>query len=237
MRTSFPRYSYDDMVVAQYRLLTEHLGIRHLRLVLGFSMGGMETWLMAEQYPDFMDIAVPMASTPAEMSGRNWIMRRLIIDAIRRDPEWMNGNYSRQPPSAQLASIFYAFATNGGNQGLQRIAPTRVKADELLGQRLRAPFTADANDVLYQWESSRDYNPAATLERISATVLAINSIDDERNPPELGIIDREIKRVRNGRVFWIPASDQTAGHGTAFFAKTWKAELVPLLQAAPRRAN
>ncbi len=236
LRTRFPRYNYDDMVEAQYRLLTEHLGVRHLRLVLGNSMGGMETWIMSQKYPAFMDVAVPMASLPGEMAGRNWMTRRLIIDSIRNDPEWMNGNYTAQPRSAQFASVFYGIATLGGNQALQKAAPTREKADQLLNQRLAAPFPADANDVLYQWDASRDHNPSAGLERIEAVLLAINSADDERNPPELGILDREIRRVKNGRVLVIPGSEETAGHGTTAQAKFWKKELAELLQAAPRRA-
>ncbi len=237
LRTRFPRYTYGDMVEAQYRLVSEHLGVRHARLVLGNSMGGMETWIFAQKYPRFMDIAVPMASLPTEMSSRNWVLRRLIIDSIRTDPEWMNGNYTKQPRSAQFASVFFSFATSGGNQALYKAAPTRDKADQLLDQRLAAPFTGDANDVLYQWDSSRDYNPSAGLERIEAALLAINSADDERNPPELGVLDREIKRVKNGRVLLIPASEQTAGHGTTGQAKFWKKELAELLQAAPRRAH
>ena len=236
LRTRFPRYNYDDMVDAQYRLVTEHLGVRHLRLVLGYSMGGMETWIMAQKYPGFMDVAVPMASLPSEMAGRNWMTRRLIIDSIRNDPEWMNGNYTKQPRSAQFASVFYGIATFGGNQALHKAAPTREKADQLLNARLAAPFPADANDVLYQWDASRDYNPSAGLERIEAVLLAINSADDERNPPELGILDREIKRVKNGRVLLIPGSEDTAGHGTTAQARWWKTELEQLLQAAPHRA-
>jgi homoserine O-acetyltransferase len=234
LRMGFPKYNYDDMVDAQYRLLTEHLGVRHLRMVLGNSMGGMETWILAQKHPAFMDIAVPMASLPAEMSSRNWMLRRLITDSIRSDPEWMNGNYTKQPRSAQFASVFFGLATNGGNQALYKAAPTRAKADELLNQRLNAAFSADANDVLYQWDSSRDYNPSAGLERIQATLLAINSADDERNPPELGLMDREIKRVKNGRALLIPGSDQTAGHGTTFQARFWKNEVGDLLKNAAR---
>jgi len=234
LRTKFPKYNYDDMVDAQYRLVKEHLGVRHLRLVLGNSMGGMQTWIWAQKYPDFMDVAVPMASLPTEMASRNWMMRRLIVDSIRNDPEWMNGNYTKQPRSAQFASVYYGIATNGGNQALYKAAPTREKADQLLDQRLNAAFTGDANDHLYQWDSSRDYNPSAGLERIRAVVLAINSADDERNPPETGVLDREIKRVKNGRVFLIPASDQTAGHGTTGQAKFWKQQLDELLRTAPR---
>lgn len=235
LRMTFPQYNYDDMVQAQYRLVTEHLGLRHLRVVLGNSMGGMQVWMWAEKYPDFMDVAVPMASTPGEMSGRNWMMRRMIIDTLRSDPEWLNGNYTKQPRSLQLVSVYFGIATAGGTQGLQKAAPTREQADKLLDQRLNTPFRGDANDYLYQWESARDYNPARDLERIRATLLAINSADDERNPPELGILDREIKRVKNGRVFLIPASEQTAGHGTTGQAKFWKAELAELLKSAPRR--
>ncbi len=236
LRAKFPKYNYDDMVDAQYRLVKEHLGVRHLRLVLGNSMGGMQTWIWAGKYPDFMDVAVPMASMPTEMSGRNWMMRRLITDSIRNDPEWMNGNYTKQPRSAQFASVYFAIGTNGGNQGLYKLAPTREKADQLLDQRLSAPFTGDANDYLYQWDSSRDYNPSSNLERIKATVLVINSADDERNPPELGVLDREIKRVKNGRVLLIPGSDQTFGHGTTGQARFWKQQLGEVLQAAPRNA-
>jgi homoserine O-acetyltransferase len=237
LRTGFPKYNYDDMVHAQYRLLTEHLGVRQLRLVLGNSMGGMHTWLWAQKYPDFMDIAVPMASFPTEMSGRNWMMRRLIIDAIRNDPEWMNGNYAKQPPSLQFASVFFGIATSGGTQRLYKTAPTREKADQLLNQRLSAPFRGDANDHLYQWEASGDYNASPGLERIQATVLAINSADDERNPPELGVLDREIKRVKNGRVLLIPGSEETSGHGTTAQAKFWKQHLAELLQSTPRKVK
>jgi homoserine O-acetyltransferase len=233
LRAGFPRYNYDDLVEASYRLVTEHLGIRRVRLVLGYSMGGMQTWIMAGRYPQFMDVAVPMASLPIEMAGRNWILRRLIVDSIRKDPDWANGNYTKQPRSAQFASVFYGLATLGGNQGLQRLAPTREKADALVDQRLGAPFPADANDVLYQWESSRDYNPAAGLERIEATLLAINSADDERNPPELGVLDREIRRVKKGQTYIIPGNESTAGHGTAYFARYWSKQLSELLQSAP----
>ena len=234
MRTKFPKYNYDDMVDAQYRLVREHLGLRHVRVVMGNSMGGMETWLWAQKYPGFMDIAVPMASLPIEMSSRNWMLRRLIIDSIRNDPEWMNGNYTKQPRSLQFALVYFGIATSGGTQAFYKAAPTREKADQLLDARLNAPSSADANDNLYQWDSSRDYNPSAGLERIQATLLAINSADDERNPPELGVLDRDIKRVKNGRVYLIPASDQTAGHGTTGQARFWKKELADLLQATPR---
>ena len=237
LRTRFPKYNYDDMVDAHYRLLTEHLNVRHLRAVIGNSMGGMETWIFAVKYPDYTDVAVPMACLPTEMSSRNWMLRRLITDSIRNDPDWKDGQYTQQPKSARVASVFFGIATSGGNQALYKAAPTREKADQLLDARLAAPFTADANDVLYQWDSSRDYNPSAGLEKIKATVLAINAADDERNPPELGVLDREIKRVKNGRVLLIPASDSTAGHGTTGNAKHYQRELADVLQSAPRVAN
>jgi homoserine O-acetyltransferase len=234
LRTKFPRYNYEDMVDAHHRLVTEHLGIKHVRLVIGNSMGGMETWIFATKYPGFMDIAVPMACLPTEMSGRNWMLRRLITDSIRNDPEWKGGDYTQQPRSAKFASVFFGIATNGGNQALHKAAPTREKADRLLDARLAAPFAADANDVLYQWDSSRDYNPSPGLERIVATVLAINAADDERNPPELGLLDREIKRVKNGRALLIPASESTSGHGTTGNARFYSRELAELMKSAPR---
>jgi len=234
LRAKFPKYNYDDMVDGQYRLLTEHLGVKHLRLVIGNSMGGMQTWIWAQKYPDRMDIAVPMASLPTQMSGRNWMMRRLLVESIRGDPEYMGGNYTKQPRSLQLASVFFATGTNGGNQALFKQAPNAEKADAIIKQRLTAPFRGDANDHLYQWESSRDYNPSPGLEKIQAQLMAINSADDERNPPELGILDSEIKRVKNGRVLLVPGSEDTAGHGTTARAKYWKAELAKLLQNAPR---
>ena len=235
LKMKFPHYDYTDMVEAHQRLLTEGLGIKHVRLVIGNSMGGMETWIWATSHPDFMDIAVPMACLPTEMSSRNWMMRRLIIDSIRSDPEWKNGEYTTQPRSPKFASVFYQIAMNGGNFGHFRNAPTADKADKLLDQRLAAPFNADANDVLYQWESSRDYNPAPDLDRIHATVLAINAADDERNPLELGILDREMKRVKNGRVLILPAGENSTGHGTTAAAKLYGERLRELLQSAPVR--
>jgi homoserine O-acetyltransferase len=236
LRAKFPRYNYDDMVAAQHRLVTEGLGIRHLRLVLGNSMGGMHAWIWGVTHPDFMDALVPMASQPTEMSSRNWMMRRMMIDAIRNDPDWNNGNYTTQPRSIRVASVFYGIATNGGTLAHQKAAPTRELADKLLDQRLNAPFAADANDFLYQWDSSRDYNPSPGLERIRAAVLVVNSADDERNPPETGILERELKRIRNARLHLIPASEDTRGHGTTGMAKFWAPQLRELLLSAPRRA-
>ncbi len=234
LRARFPRYNYDDMVLAQYRLVTEGLGLKHLRLVIGNSMGGMHTWLWGVRYPGFMDVLVPMASQPTEMAGRNWMLRRLLVDSVRNDPEYQGGNYSAPPRGLKLANLFFATATNGGNQALYAAAPSREKADKWIDDRLAAPFNADANDFVYQWDASRDYNAAPGLEKIRATLLAINAADDERNPPELGLMERELQRVRNGNLLLIPASAETRGHGTTAFAKFWKARFAQLMAAAPR---
>ncbi len=235
LRAKFPPYDYDDMVAAHYRLLAEGLGVKHLRLVLGNSMGGMHAWVWGTKYPDFMDTLVPMASQPSEMSSRNWMMRRLIIDAIRNDPDWNSGDYTVQPRAAHFASVFFAIATSGGTLAYQKLAPTREAADAVLDGRLQAPFSADANDLLYAWDSSRDYNPSPGLDRIQAAVLAINAADDERNPPETGLMERELKRIRNARLFLIPASDATRGHLTTGNAAFWKQQVQALLEATPRR--
>jgi homoserine O-acetyltransferase len=229
-------YNYEDMVDAQYRLVNEGLGIRHLRLVIGNSMGGMHAWIWGVKYPDAMDALVPMASQPTEMASRNWMMRRLMIETIRGDPDYNNGNYAAQPRSMKLASVFYATGTNGGTLAYQKLAPTRAQADKLVDDRLAAPFRADANDFIYAWESSRDYNPSAGLERIVAALLVINAADDERNPPETGLMENAIKRVKNGRLHLIPASDETRGHGTTGMAKFYKQQLEELLRTTPQRA-
>jgi len=236
MKAKFPHYNYDDMVAAQHRLVTEGLGVKHARLVTGNSMGGMNTWMWAEKYPEFMDTAVPMAAQPTAMSSRNWMMRRLIIDAIRTDPDWKDGNYTTQPRSAQFASVFFGVATSGGTLAYQHLAPTQALANKMLDERLAAPFPAAANDVLYQWDSSGDYDAAPGLEKIQAAVLAINSADDERNPPETGVMADALKRVKNGKIYLIPASTETRGHGTTAMAKFYKAQLQEFLNAAPRKA-
>jgi homoserine O-acetyltransferase len=236
LRTKFPLYNYDDMVSAQYRLVTEGLGIKHLRLVLGNSMGGMHAWVWGVTHPEFMDALVPMACQPAELSGRNWMLRRLLTDAVRKDPAWQDGNYTIQPSWVRIANVIHGVATNGGTLAYSKLAPNREAADRLVEEREAAPFNVDANDFLYQWDASRDYNAAPALDRIEASVLAINSADDERNPPELGIVERELKRIRNARFYLIPASEETRGHGTTGMAKFYKRQLEELLQAAPRRA-
>ena len=236
LRTKFPRYSSRDIVDAQYRLVSEGLGIRHLRLVLGNSGGGMQTWLWGEKYPGFMDVLVPMASQPTPMASRNWMLRRMMIETIRSDPEWNGGNYSKQPRSLRLANAFFGIATSGGTLAYQKLAPTREKADTLIDARLAARPDTDANDLIYQYDSARDYDPSPALDRIEATLLAINSADDERNPPETGITEQAIKRVKNGRLYLIPASEETRGHGTTASAKYYSHELRELLQTAPNRA-
>lgn len=236
LRAKFPRYNYDDMVAAQHRLVTEGLRVRHVRLIIGNSMGGMHTWIWGATHPDFMDVLAPMASQPTEMSSRNWMMRRLVVDSIRNDPDWKNGDYTAQPKAFRTAFVFYSIGTNGGTLAFQKMAPTREAADKLLDARLAAPLPVDANDFLYQWDSSRDYNPAPKLERIKAALLAINSADDERNPPETGLMDAALKRIPNAKLLLIPASEETRGHGTTAMAKFWKKELEALLKAAPKRA-
>ncbi len=235
LRAKFPAYNYDDMVQAQYRLITEGLGLHHLRLVMGNSMGGMQTWLWGERYPGFMDALVPMAAQPTAMASRNWMLRRMMIELIRNDPQYDNGNYTNQPPSLRLANVFFGIATSGGTLAYQKLAPTNALANKLVDERLAGPPPIDANDFIYQWGSSADYDAAPGLERIEAALLAINSADDERNPPESGIMDRELKRVKNGKLYLIPASDETRGHGTTGMAKFYAEQLRTFLAAAPSR--
>jgi homoserine O-acetyltransferase len=234
MKTAFPRYDYEDMVDAQHRLVTEGLGVKHLRLVIGNSMGGMHAWIWAVKYPKAMDVVVPMASQPTEMAARNWMLRRMMIETIRNDPDYNNGNYTAQPRMMKYAVNFFGIATGGGTLGYQSLAPTAAKADKMVDDRLATPVTADANDFLYQWEASHDYNPSAGMERIEATLLAINAADDERNPPETGVTEAAIKRIKNGRLFLIPASSQTRGHLTTGNAAFYKQQLQELLQTAPQ---
>ncbi|PYI82857.1 MAG: hypothetical protein DMF09_13430, partial [Verrucomicrobia bacterium] len=222
LHAKFPHYGYIDMVEAQYRLLTEELGVNHARLVMGTSMGGMHTWLWGELHPDFMDVLMPLASLPTQISGRNRVWRRMIIDAIRNDPAWEGGEYKTQPPSLRTAAEILWFMSS--NPALrQNEAPTLAKADEALDKFVSGYVkTADANDVLYALEASHDYDPGPNLEKISAPLLAINSADDLINPPELGILEREIKRVPKGRAIVIPFSDKTRGHGSHTIAALWK---------------
>lgn len=236
LKTKFPSYDYTDMVDAQYRLVTEGLGIKHFRLVIGNSMGGMHAWIWAERYPDMMDAVTPMASQPTPMAARNWMMRRMMLEAIRNDPDYNDGNYAAQPRMMKYVVNMFQIATGGGTLGYQTLAPTTAKADKLIDERLATPITADANDFVYQWEASHDYDPSVVLERIEANVLAINAADDERNPPETGVTEAAIKRLRNARFYLIPASTATRGHQTTGDAKFYKDQLRQLLETVPQHA-
>ena len=235
LKTKFPQYNYADMVDAQYRLVAEGLGIKHVRMVIGNSMGGMNVWLWGEKYPGYMDVLVPMASQPTAMASRNWILRRMMLESIRQDPEYANGNYTSQPHSVRLASAFFAFATSGGTLNYQKQAPTRALADKLVDTRLAAPATSDANDFRWQWGSSGDYDASPDLEKIEARLLLINAADDERNPPETSITEAAMKRVKNGKLLLIPASERTSGHATTGNAKFYKQALQELLDSAPQK--
>src|SRR6266404_4236947 len=229
LHAKFPRYGYVDMVEAQYRLLADGLGVNHARLVMGTSMGGMHSWLWGESHPDFMDALMPLASLPTQISGRNRAWRRMIIDAIRNDRAWSGGEYKTQPPSLRtVAEMLWFMSSNPVPR--QKEAPTLAKTDEVLDKFVEQIVKADdANDVLYALEASRDYDPGPNLEKIRAPLLAINSADDLINPPELGILERDIKRVPKGRAMVIPLSDKTRGHGSHTIAPLWKDELVKLL--------
>ena len=235
MKTAFPKYDYEDMVDAQYRLVKEGLGIPHLRLVIGNSMGGMHTWVWGVRYPSFMDALVPMASQPTEMAARNWMLRRVMLETIRNDPDYNGGNYTSQPRMMKYAIAAYRFASAGGTLGYQTLAPTAAKADRLVDEQLAMAVPSDANDFIYQWDASHDYNPSAGMEKIEATLLAINAADDERNPPETGVVAAAIKRIRNGRLYLIPASTETRGHLTTGNAAFYAQQLRELLQSAPQR--
>jgi homoserine O-acetyltransferase/O-succinyltransferase len=230
IHAKFPHYGYVDMVEAQYRLLTEGLGVNHAQLVMGTSMGGMHTWLWGELHPDFMDALMPLASLPMQISGRNRAWRRMIIDAIRNDPAWNGGEYKTQPPSLRTAAeMLWLMSSNPVLR--QKEAPTLSKTDEVLDKFVdQIVKTDDANDVLYALEASRDYDPGPNLEKIRAPLLAVNSADDLINPSELGILEREIKRVPHGRAIVIPLSDKTRGHGSHTVAELWKDQLANLLK-------
>jgi homoserine O-acetyltransferase len=231
LHARFPHYTYDDMVAAQYRLVTEKLGVGHLRLVMGTSMGAMHTWVWGETYPDFMDALMPLASLPVEIAGRNRIMRRMIIDAIRSDAAWMGGEYKSEPQEGLTSALNILLLMGSAPLQWQKQATTRDAADKFYADRLRAQLAhTDANDMMYQFDASREYNPAPKLETIRAPLVAVNSADDLINPPELGIMEREIRRVKRGRYVLIPVSDQTRGHGTHSLPAIWQQHLAALLE-------
>jgi homoserine O-acetyltransferase/O-succinyltransferase len=230
----FPKYTYDDMVRAQHRLLTECLGVQHLRLVMGTSMGGMHTWVWGTTYPDFMDALLPLASLPVEIAGRNRMLRKMIVDSIESDPEWRQGEYTTQPRGLVSAIHVLLFMVWSPLQW-QKQAPTRVQAEALLATLLeRYSSTLDANDVIYQFEASREYDPLPRLDKIRVPLFAINSADDQINPPELGILDEAIRRVPHGRYILLPITSQTRGHGTHSLPAIWGKYLGELLAASQR---
>ncbi len=230
LHAKFPRYSYEDMIRAQHRLVTEGLKVNHLRLVMGTSMGGMHTWLWGQRHPDFMDALLPLACLPAQISGRNRLWRNMATGAIRTDPEWKDGEYAAQPRGLRFAAQLLQLMSSSPAVR-QRQGPTSKEADAFFAKDLAGLLARlDANDMLYAVESSHDYDPGPGLEKIRAPLLAINFADDLINPPELGILEREIKRVKNGRAVVIPAGKETVGHGTHTKAAVWKAHLEKFLK-------
>jgi homoserine O-acetyltransferase/O-succinyltransferase len=236
MRARFPRYGYADMVEAQRRLVVEKLGVGHLRLIIGTSMGCMHSWIWAEAWPRFTDAVLALACLPVQIAGRNRVLRKLAVDAIRQDPAWKGGDYEQQPVAGLRGALEVLFFMGSAPLPLQSQAVSRDAADrfaeEWMARRLSA---TDANDFLYAFEASRDYDPSASLDKVEAAVTAINSADDEVNPPELGILQREIARVRRGKAIVLPIGPQTRGHGTHTNAAAWKEHLAGLLaRSAPR---
>jgi homoserine O-acetyltransferase len=231
----FPRYDYDDMVAAQHRLLTEHLGVRHLRLLMGTSMGCMHAWIWLETHPEFMDAAMPLACQPVALVGRNRLWRSMLIDAIKSDPEWKDGEYTTQPRAGLRTAVDLLLIAGSSPLYMQKSLANRDSVDRYLQNQLGTRMAAlDANDLIYQVEASRTYDPSPGLEKVQAPVLFVNSADDFINPPELGIAEREIPRVKRGRFVLLPITDATRGHGTHTWARVWKHELERLLRETAR---
>lgn len=222
LRASFPKYGYRDMVALQHRLVTEHLKVDHLRLVMGTSMGGMQTWMWGYSFPSLMDGLVPLASVPTQIAGRNRVMRKMISDSIRNDPDWKGGNYTSQPVRGLTGALNILLWMTSSPLQWQKQAPTRDEADQFYASQIATRLLAtDANDMLYQFEASSDYDPSPHLERITAPLLAINSADDQVNPPELGLMEKLIGRVTHGKYVLLPTTDQTRGHGTHSLPAVW----------------
>lgn len=219
MRARFPNYRYVDMVTSTHRLLTEGLGLDRLHLVLGLSMGGMLTWMWGEMYPEFMDALVPVATQPGPMSGRNWIQRRVTIEAIRNDPGWNGGDYET-PPTHWVRTAPYSALMTQSVVRIQETAPTRAEGDAYYQTLVDRARKADANDRLYQVEASMDYDPSADLEKIRARLLAINFADDELNPPELGVVEPALARIPGAKHALVPAGE-TYGHYSTLHARLW----------------
>jgi homoserine O-acetyltransferase len=234
MHARFPHYTYQDMVNAQHQLLTEGLHVNHLRLVMGTSMGGMHTWVWGETYPDFMDALLPLASAPVQIAGRNRMMRRMVIDSIKNDPEWQQGEYAKQPRGLASALHILLIMSSCPLQ-LQKQAPSRDAADQFLEKQMQTRLPPlDANDLIYQFDSSREYNPEPLLDKIMAPLVAINSADDVINPPELSLMERAMPKIKHGRYILLPISDKTRGHGTHSYPEIWKEHLAELLESSTR---
>lgn len=235
MHMRFPKYTYNDMVTAQYRLLTECLGVNHLRLVMGTSMGGMHTWVWGYTYPDFMDALMPLASLPVAVAGRNRIMRKMAIDMVEMDPAWGEGEYSTEPATGLHGAISSLIFMVSSPLQWQRHAPSREQADSMLMAMEKRYFTTlDANDLIYQLDASRNYDPSPHLAQIKVPLYAVNSADDQVNPPELGILDQEIRKLPKGKYILLPITDKTTGHGTHSNPAIWGDHLRELLSVSAR---
>src|SRR4051794_21253088 len=231
MHARFPKYNYDDMVRAQHAMLVDGLHVNHLRLVLGTSMGAMHCWTWGEMYPDFVDGLVPLASAPTQIAGRNRVMRTMIMDSITRDPAYKNGDYTEQPHAGMVGAVNLLMMMTSSPIGWHKSGPTRDAADKWYEDQLKSRVAAnDANDMLYQFSSSRDYDPSARLESITAPLLAINSADDVVNPPELGIMEKLMPRVKHGRYILLPTTESTRGHGTHSLPAIWGKYLAEFLK-------
>lgn len=234
MHARFPKYTYDDMVDAQHRLLVEGLKVDHLYLVMGTSMGCMHAWVWGERYATFVDKLVPLACAPTQIAGRNRMMRKMIMDAIRADPDWHGGDYTAPPERGLRTALAMLFIMTSSPLQQQKAAPTRDSADAFITNYVNGRLrTMDANDMLYAFDASRDYDPSPKLETIRASVLAINSADDVVNPPELGLMEQLMPRVAHGRYVLIPTSDRTRGHGTHSLPAVWKGYLAEFLEQSP----
>ena len=238
LHAHFPQYDYADSVELQHELITKDLGVDHLRLILGTSMGCMQSWVWGERYVDFVDALMPLACQPARVAGRNRIWRKMIIDAIRQDPDWKEGEYTSEPRAGLQITADFLLIAGSAPLHMQEDLPTREAADVYLDEYMkRAMASLDANDFLYAISASHDYDPSAKLESIRAAVTCINSGDDFVNPPELAIAQREIKRIKNGKFVLLPASEQTHGHGTHTYAAVWQQYLKELLDRSERHST
>ena len=231
LRARFPRYCYGDMVRAQYLLLTEHLDVNHLRLVMGASMGGMHTWVWATTYFDFMDAAMPLASLPTQIAGRNRMTRKHIIESIRTDPEFKDGNYTTKNLKGFTAALHVLAWMSSSPLKWQEAAPDRESADDFIDAMIEFMASSnDPNDFAYAFDASWDYDPRPGLEKIQAFLTAVNSADDQVNPPELRILEEEIKTVKHGKAVVLPITDKTTGHATHTVAETYMEYLKELLE-------